>query len=378
MSIPASRPRRLSVSLKRASALAVIAVLASTLSGAPPTAAAVTEADVNAACANSADALATYRNEKALFDEAASQLDETRYRLEDTQLTVLGLEELMRQRQESADQLQERAVNAAVQLYMSARQDAITGVVLDDPTLVAVASELLSASAASNIQTINNLTVARTEIGEMAAEFAQVATELSDLEINHAAARASQETAMVGSLTAYEQLDSTCRTLQAEYEAEEARRRAEEAARRGSAGGGLPPGATPGFVCPFTPGRTQFIDSWGFPRSGGRTHKGADMFAVWDEPVYAVADGTVAVEEHGIGGKHIWLSSSYGTAYYYAHLSGFAVGDGEQVSTGQLIGYNGNSGNAAGTSPHVHFQIHPNGRSRNAVNPYPTVAAACF
>lgn len=378
MSVPAVRPGRAGARLRRASVLAAATVLASTLGGAPPPADAVTEADVDAACANSVGALAAYRSDRTLFDEAAAQLDDTRYRLEDTQLTVLGLEELMQQRQEAADRLEVRAVEAAVQLYMTAGPDAITGVALDDPTLVPIASELLATSASSDIQTIHDLTIARTEIEEMAVEFEQLASELTDLEGEHAAARDRQEAAMSSSLAAYEQLDSRCRALQAEYEAEQARLRAEEAARRATGGGGISPDATPGFVCPFTPGRTQFIDSWGFPRSGGRTHKGADMFAAWEEPVYAVAGGTVAVEDGGIGGKHIWLSSSYGTAYYYAHLSGFAVGDGQPVTTGQLIGYNGNSGNAAGTSPHVHFQIHPNGRSRSAVNPYPTVAAACF
>jgi len=47
--------------------------------------------------------------------------------------------------------------------------------------------------------------------------------------------------------------------------------------------------------------------------------------APWDEPVYAVASGTVSTGNSGLGGKTIWLTSNSGTAFYYAHLNGFAV-----------------------------------------------------
>jgi murein DD-endopeptidase MepM/ murein hydrolase activator NlpD len=101
------------------------------------------------------------------------------------------------------------------------------------------------------------------------------------------------------------------------------------------------------------------------------------MFAPFDEPIYAVAGGTVSTGNSGLGGKTIWLSTAAG-GFYYAHLSGFAVGDGAQVGQGDLIGYNGNTGNASGGSPHLHFEIHPGGRGASAVNSYNAVAAVCF
>ena len=131
------------------------------------------------------------------------------------------------------------------------------------------------------------------------------------------------------------------------------------------------------MICPFTPGRTQFGDTYGAPRSGGRLHRGVDMFAPRGEPIYAVESGTVSVSDHGLGGKQITLGANSGRSYYYAHLEDFAVSNGATVSQGDVIGYNGSSGNAEGTSPHLHFQIYPTSGG-GVINPTPSVAAVCY
>ncbi len=112
-------------------------------------------------------------------------------------------------------------------------------------------------------------------------------------------------------------------------------------------------------------GPNEYIDSWGFARSGGRRHKGTDIMAATGAPVVAVKDGTVTSGNSRLGGITLWLATDDGTRYYYAHLDSIAVGDG-RVAAGTIIGTVGSTGNASASAPHLHFEIH----RPSAVNPY--------
>lgn len=159
----------------------------------------------------------------------------------------------------------------------------------------------------------------------------------------------------------------------AEEEAEQLRTREE---RRRQVRRGAQQGT---YACLFDPGTFRFRDTWGAPRSGGRSHKGTDVFAPMGQPVYAFTDGVIQRRSSSaLGGIGLYLRGDDGNVYYYAHLQGIASGvtAGRRVEAGDHVAYNGATGNASAGAPHVHFELHPGGGA--AVNPYAWLAAACY
>lgn len=123
----------------------------------------------------------------------------------------------------------------------------------------------------------------------------------------------------------------------------------------------------------------NFRDTWGAPRSGGRRHKGTDVFSYHGAPVYSFTEGRIQrISNSRLGGLGLYLFGADGNLYYYAHLDRVADGVqvGQYVEAGELVAHNGDSGNARGGAPHVHYQMHPGGGA--PVNPYPWLAAACY
>jgi murein DD-endopeptidase MepM/ murein hydrolase activator NlpD len=120
-------------------------------------------------------------------------------------------------------------------------------------------------------------------------------------------------------------------------------------------------------------GLANWNDDWLDYRAGPpvHAHQGTDVFSAFDTPVRSPVDGTVRFEDAGLGGKGAFVTAPDGTYYYMAHLNSFNadLGNGSAVKQGQVIGYNGDSGNAKGGAPHVHFEVHPGGGA--AVNPKP-------
>lgn len=124
------------------------------------------------------------------------------------------------------------------------------------------------------------------------------------------------------------------------------------------------------IACPLDDD-SEFIDSWGAARSGGRRHEGVDMIAPRGTPVIAAQTGDAEFKQNRLGGNAVWITTTDGNKFYYAHLDSFE-GSSRPVIEGEVIGYVGSSGNAKG--PHLHFETHFEG---SVGNPYPATFDAC-
>lgn len=102
-------------------------------------------------------------------------------------------------------------------------------------------------------------------------------------------------------------------------------------------------------------------------------HTGVDIaFYPNDAPITAVQAGTVSTGENPGYGNYIVIDHGEGIQTLYAHLSSFAVSSGDNVKAGQVIGYQGDTGDTRG--PHLHIELIINGVQTNIL-PYLPPAA---
>ena len=147
-----------------------------------------------------------------------------------------------------------------------------------------------------------------------------------------------------------------------------------------------PKKGVPQLIFPVV-GDTQYIDDFGAPRAGG-AHEGNDLMAEKKSPAVAVEAGKVKFwTTSAAAGCMLYLYGDSGTTYLYIHLNNdltmkndnqgkcvagtaFAKGlkNGQRVEVGQHIAYVGDSGDADGIQPHLHFERHPGGGA--AANPF--------
>jgi hypothetical protein len=143
--------------------------------------------------------------------------------------------------------------------------------------------------------------------------------------------------------------------------------------------------SVPRFLFPVV-GAVTYQDDFGDLRGDGPPHQGNDLLAAKRSPAVAVEDGTVEYwTTSPSAGCMLYLHGVSGTMYEYIHLNNdltaandnrgtciqgvaYAVPDGATVTAGEQIGYVGDSGDANGIHPHLHFEVHPNGGA--AVDPF--------
>jgi hypothetical protein len=149
-----------------------------------------------------------------------------------------------------------------------------------------------------------------------------------------------------------------------------------------------PSGKPPARIVFPVIGPAQYTDDFGDARWQGR-HEGNDIVSVRRALAVAAEAGTVEFDQraNGAGGCMLYLHGRSGTKYLYVHLNNdltskndnrgrcvpgtaFPKGlrSGQKVEAGQPVGYVGDSGDADGASPHLHFELHPGGGG--AVSPY--------
>lgn len=277
--------------------------------------------------------------------------------------------------QEQAQQQQQQAVTADTALQAQIRQSFMRGsldsglsiLTSDSPQQAAEQAQFLQLLARRNRAEYEGATAAGTRT-QVTAE--QVATSSQRLELRKQELEQAREEAegLVAEAAAEEE------RIKATIAAEAAARAARQPAR--STGGAGPSAPVNGnLACPVGQPRS-YSDTYGAPRSGGRSHKGTDILAPQGTPIYAYENGTVTrMNSNRLGGISLYLQGDSGNLYYYTHLSGYVGGisAGMRVTAGQHVAHNGMTGNAP--VPHLHFEVMPGGGGN--VNPYPYVVRAC-
>ncbi len=117
---------------------------------------------------------------------------------------------------------------------------------------------------------------------------------------------------------------------------------------------------------------SQIPDSWGDARADGRTHEGTDILAPRNAFVVSPTDAVVTrIGEGGNGGIYVYTANPGDETFYFAHLDHVNenLSEGDVLEPGDLIGYVGNTGNAAAGPTHLHFGIYDD--DHDAINPYP-------
>lgn len=119
---------------------------------------------------------------------------------------------------------------------------------------------------------------------------------------------------------------------------------------------------------PFDPNRLHPISKKVLP------HKGVDLAAPMNTPIWAAADGTVIHKSSDTGyGNMLIIEHRDGIQTYYAHLNKFHsnIRVGSHVSQFETIGYVGSTGHSTG--PHLHFETRLNGTPYDPLTFQPTL-----
>lgn len=305
-------------------------------------------------------------------NEAAARLNRAEVELARLEDGLSAVEGRVRAIRERTGALREGVSRYAVNSYVGDRGDITRFLVMDDAT------EFARAQVFADVAIGNS----RDALGRFRAEREDLEAEMEALEKSQEARQAGLaqlRRRRVEAAAEVERLARLEREAQARAAAADAKARA-RAARPGAPKAAAP-AATPaavavpagaGWVCPVQ-GPHAFSNDYGARRGGGRSHQGNDLLAPRGTPVVANVAGTVSRHPNRLGGLAYYLKGDDGVTYYGAHLDSFGAQG--RVSAGTVIGTVGNTGDAVGGPPHLHFEMNPGGRG--PINPYPTLVKYC-
>lgn len=312
----------------------------------------------------------------ARLDALEAELAQVEQRVVDAEDKVASIEyEQRRKREVAGDRVRE--------LYKTGASDPVLRLMSGESSAAIIEqSHYLSAVSEQDQTALEDLSATTTRLERQRTDLEADRRELAALQIEVQEANTALEAQFAEAVAAEKRLAALVEKTVGKREklaGEERELRQEQAAAsrasRSVASGSGPAVSSGGKACPQAQPR-QFTDTWGAPRSGGRRHQGTDIMGARGGNVYAITSGTVQFTKSGsMSGLFLGLRGDDGNAYWYMHLQDFVAGPGQRVAAGQLIGHNGDTGNARGTSPHIHFEYHPGGGG--AANPYPLLRAVC-
>jgi peptidoglycan LD-endopeptidase LytH len=293
------------------------------------------------------------------LDASVARVEGLRSR-ENRLLFEVGRAELeMRDLEAAKSVVEDRAVTAARRMYMADGSETLA-VLLSAESFAELASQYETMAHIAELDGI--------ALGDLKRVEGQLLDLKEDLttnteELTRVRSRLEAESAL---------LQERFEEATAEYEKRKKELAAAASAAAAQAGGVFI--TSGGMACPVA-APNSFIDSWGFPRSGGRTHEGTDVMAASGAPVVAISDGRITFEGYGSSaGNWVILSGDDGNSYWYMHNQKNLISRG-RVRVGEQIATVGDTGNAVGGPPHVHFEYHPGGGG--PVNPYPLLSKVC-
>ncbi len=303
---------------------------------------------------------------RARLASVTQQWQETETQLAQTQAAVAQARERIAELEARLQHIQLRLDRRVRAIYIGGGTETL-GALLGSTTFTDFADRLQFATniAQGDEDLATEVAVQSEQLTRERARYAQQAEEQAK-----AADALEGQKASIGSLL--QEAQDLYDELYAKYEDEQAQRQIGLPPQSGGGGGSYPVGGSGAIsICPVQ-GPVSFVDSFGWPRPGGRTHQGIDMIAPYGTPVVATHDGNAVQAPNSLGGNAVILYHSGSSDWtYYAHFSSYGASG--QVGAGTVIGYVGSTGDT--NVNHLHFEYHPGGGS--AIDPYGMLLAVC-